>query len=235
MMPLPLFRVRTVAVGNLMLLILGANAIAMWYFTSLLLQNALGYSALGAGLGQTPAALMFLIVARSAAALLPRTGVRPLLLAGSSSLLAGFGWLAQADADSSYLTSVVGPTLLIAVGIGLIFPTLMAATTADVPADVAGTIGGVANTATQVGGSTGLAVLATIAAATTTTQGGGDSPATLAAGYDRVFLVAAGLGLCIAALSLLLPRHRCGTIFARTTSSASTATSTPTGPPGSAA
>jgi len=85
--------------------------------------------------------------------LLPRTGTRPLVLAGSGCFLAGFGWLAQAHANSGYLTSVLGPTLLIATGIGLTFPTLMAAATANVPDRDAGIIGGLANTATQVGGS----------------------------------------------------------------------------------
>ncbi|MDQ3716942.1 MAG: hypothetical protein M3381_13165 [Actinomycetota bacterium] len=47
----------------------------MWYFTSLFLQNVLGFSALGAELGQTPAAVTFVVIARSAATLLPRTGV----------------------------------------------------------------------------------------------------------------------------------------------------------------
>lgn len=211
MMPLRLFRIRGVAVGNVMLLLFGGIAIAMWYFTSLFLQNALGYSALRAGLGQTPAAVTFMVIARLAAALLPRTGVRLLVLAGCGCFLAGFGWLSQAHADSGYLTSVLGPTLLIAVGIGLTFPTLMAATTADVPGGDAGTIGGLANTASQVGGSVGLAVLATAASARAATETGGSSPAAaLAAGYDRVFLMAAGLGLAIAMVSLLLPRHRRG-------------------------
>jgi hypothetical protein len=209
MMPLRLFSIRGVAIGNVMLLLFGGIAIAMWYFTSLFLQNALGYSALGAGLGQTPAAVTFMVIARSAAASLPRTGVRPLLLAGSGCFVAGFGWLAQADADSGYVTSVLGPTLLIAVGIGLTFPTLMAAATADVPAGDAGIIGGLANTASQVGGSIGLAVLATAASARARTgAGGGGSPAALATGYDLVFLMAAGLGLAIAVVSLLLPQER---------------------------
>jgi EmrB/QacA subfamily drug resistance transporter len=209
MMPLRLFSIRGVAVGNVMLLLFGGIAIAMWYFTSLFLQNALGYSALGAGLGQTPAAVTFMVIARSAAASLPRTGVRPLLLAGSGCFLAGFGWLAQADADSGYVTGVLGPTLLIAVGIGLTFPSLMAAATADVPAGDAGIIGGLANTASQVGGSIGLAVLATAASARAGTgAGGGGSPAALATGYDLVFLMAAGLGLAIAVVSLLLPQER---------------------------
>jgi MFS family permease len=91
---------------------------------------------------------------------------------------------------------------VIAVGIGLAFPTLMAAATADVPASDAGIVGGVANTASQAGGSIGLAVLATAAA----TGADGSSPAALADGYDLVFLIAAGLALTIALLTLLLPR-----------------------------
>ncbi|MFG3701725.1 MFS transporter [Micromonospora sp. NPDC047620] len=207
MMPLRLFSIRGVAVGNVMLLLLGGIAIAMWYFTSLFLQNALGYSALQTGLGQTPAAVTFVVIARMAATLLPRTDVRPLVLAGCACLAAGFGWLAQAHADSGYVTSVLGPTLLIAVGIGLTFPTLMAAATADVPEGDAGTIGGLANTASQVGGSVSLAVFATAASARAATEAGGSSPAALAAGYDLVFLMAVGLGLAIAAVSLLLPKH----------------------------
>lgn len=209
MLPLRLFRIRGVAVGGGMLLLFGGIAIAMWYFTSLFMQNVLGYSALEAGLGQTPAAVMFMVIAQGASAVLPRTGVRNLVLAGCACFLAGFGWLAQADADSGYVTSVLGPTLLIAVGIGLTFPTLMAAATADVPEGDAGIIGGLANTASQVGGSTALAVLATTAGARTAMEAGGSSPAAaLAAGYDLVFLMAAGLGLAIATVSLLLPRHR---------------------------
>lgn len=213
MMPLRLFRIRGVAVGNVMLLLFGGIAIAMWYFTSLFLQNVLGYSALQAGLGQTPAARTFVVIARWAAALLPRTGVRPLVLVACGCFLAGFGWLAQAGADSGYVTSVLGPTLLIAVGIGLTFPSLMAAATADVPEGNAGVIGGLANTAVQVGQSVGLAVLATAASASAiAATAAGELPpaAALAAGYDLVFLMAAGLGLAIAVVSLLLPWHRRG-------------------------
>jgi len=203
MMPLRLFRIRSVAVGNAMLLLFGAVAIAMWYFTSLLLQNVFGWSALEAGLGQTPAAVAFVVVARVAAALLPRTGVRNLVVAGCGSLVAGFGWLAQADVGTGYAAGVLGPTLLIAVGIGLTFPTLVAAATAGVPEGDAGITGGVASAASQAGGSVGLAVLATVA-------GGGAEAATVAAGYDRVFLVAAGLGVAIAALCLVVPRAQAG-------------------------
>jgi EmrB/QacA subfamily drug resistance transporter len=208
LMPLRLFRIRGVAVGNGMLLLFGGIAIAMWYFTSLFLQDVLGYGALRAGLGQTPAAVTFMVVARGTAALLPRSGVRPLVLSGCGCFLAGFGWLARAHADSGYLTGFLGPTLLVAIGIGLTFPTLMAAATADVPEGEAGIIGGLANTAGQLGGSLALAVLATAASTRATAHSHGSTASSLAAGYDLVFLVAAGIGLAIALVSLLLPRQR---------------------------
>lgn len=196
--PPRLFRVPGVAAGSAALVVFGAIAIAMWYFTSLFLQDVLGYSALKAGLGLTPAAVVFMVVARRAGTLLPRSGARSLVAAGSAGFVAGFGWLAQAGAGAGYLTAVLGPTLLVASGIGLTFPTLMAATTARVPEGDAGVAGGLAATAQQVGGSIGLAALTTVA-------GTGASVAGLAAGYGRVFLVAAGLALVVAALALLLP------------------------------
>ncbi|MEV5961982.1 MFS transporter [Kribbella sp. NPDC051952] len=203
MMPLRLFGIRRVAVGTAMLLLFGGIAIAMWYFTSLFLQNVLNYSALRAGLGQTPAAVMFVVVARIAAALLSRTGVRPLMVVGCGGFVAGFGWLSQAAAGSGYVTSVLGPTLLIAAGIGLTFPTLMATVTSDVPEGDAGIIGGLSTTASQVGGSVGLAALTTVAGGRIGTRSSAEA---LAAGYDLVFVVAAALGLALAVVSTLLPK-----------------------------
>ncbi|MER6514203.1 MFS transporter [Nonomuraea sp. NPDC001636] len=200
MLPLRLLRIRGVAVGNGMLLLFGGITIAMWYFTSLFLQNVLGFSALLAGLGQTPAAVAFMLVARTSAALLPRAGARALTLGGGALFAAGFGWLSLAQAGSGYLTGVLGPTLLVAAGIGLTFPTLMAAATAEAPEGAAGVVGGLANTTSQVGSSIGLAVLATAA-------GTAGSPEALADGYGLVFLIAAGLGLALAAGGFLLPRR----------------------------
>jgi EmrB/QacA subfamily drug resistance transporter len=205
MVPLRLFRVRSVALGNGTLLLFGGITIAMWYFTSLFLQNVLGYSALRSGLGQTPAAVTFVVVARLGSSLVPRAGVRSLMLSGCACLLAGFGWLTRAGAGSGYLTGVLGPTLLVAVGIGLVFPTLMAVATGEAPEGDAGIVGGLANTTAQTGGAVGLAVFATVASTRTRMEAGAHSPATaLAAGYDLVFLAAAGLGLAIAIVSMPL-------------------------------
>jgi EmrB/QacA subfamily drug resistance transporter len=190
MLPLRLFGSRRVTVGSVMLVLFGAVTIAMWYFTSLHLQDVLGYSALRAGLGQTPAAVAFVVVARMASALQPRVGERQLIVAGSVLFLAGFGWLSQAGAG--YVGSVLLPMLLVAAGIGLTFPTLMATVTTAVPDQDAGVVGGLANAASLVGSSVGVAALTTVA--------GGASD------YDSVFLVAAALGPAIALVSSLLPR-----------------------------
>jgi hypothetical protein len=205
MLPLRLFRIRSVAVASGMLLLFGGIAIAMWYFTSLFMQDALGYSALAAGLGQTPAAVLFVVVARFAAGMLSRVGARKLLLAGCACLVVGFGWLAQAGADSSYLANLLGPTVLIAFGIGLTFPTLMAVATVEAPHGEAGIVGGIATTASQVGASVGLAILATAASARATAEHAGTSGGPLELGYDVVSWTAAGLALAIALLTVLLP------------------------------
>jgi EmrB/QacA subfamily drug resistance transporter len=205
MMPLRLFENRGVAVGSGLLLLFGGIATAMWFFSSLFMQNVLGYSALDAGLGQTPAAAAFVVVARFTVGWLPRTGVRPPVLAGCACFVIGFGWLSQAGAGSHYVAGVLGPTLLVAIGIGLVFPTLMAAATADVPPDEAGIVGGLATTASQVGGSIALAVYATAAAARTATHdSASSSPTALAAGYALVFGLAVGVALAMAAVSVLL-------------------------------
>lgn len=208
MVPLRLFRIRNVAVGDGMLLLFGGIAIAMWFFSSIFMQTALGYTAFEAGLGQTPAAVMFVVVARFAAGWLPRTGVQPLLLAGCACFVAGFGWFSLADADSQYLAAVLGPTLLVSIGIGLVFPTLMASATADVPAGDAGIVGGLANTASQVGGSIALAIYSTVAATRTAAHDSPGSPEALASGYRLVFIMAVVVALGIAAVSQLLPKRQ---------------------------
>jgi len=208
MLPLRLFRIRSVAVASGMLLLFGGVAIAMWYFTSLFMQDALGYSAFQSGMGQTPAAVLFVVVARFAAGLLPRLGARKLLLAGCALLAAGFGWLSQADAGSSYLGNILGPTVLIACGIGLTFPTLMAVATIEAARGEAGIIGGIATTASQVGGAVGLAVLATVATARGKAAHAHMPGSPLGLSYSSVFWMAVGLALAIALLTVLLPARR---------------------------
>lgn len=125
---------------------------------------------------------------------------------GCALLVAGFAWLARTGAGDTYLQGVLGPTLLVAAGIGLVFPTLIAAATLDVETE-AGTVAGLANTSIQIGGSVGLALLATTSATVAGPVTDHLAIADLAAGYDQVFLAAAVTGMALAALSRLLVKR----------------------------
>src|SRR5580700_1323735 len=192
-------------------LLVGAAFFSMWYFLSLYLQNVLGFSALKTGLAFLPMGVTIIIGAQASSRILPRTGVRPLLLTGTVVAACGFAWLSAISPDSSYWTHVFGPGCLIALALGLLFTPLAAAATAGVAFTDAGLASGVLNTSRQIGGSLGLAVLATIATdrahAVLAANHGGVSAA-LNAGYSRAFVVAAGLSIASALAAVIVPTIR---------------------------
>jgi MFS family permease len=205
--------------------LVGAAFFAMWYFLSLYLQNVLGYSALRAGMAFLPMAVAIIIGAQVSSRLMPRTGTRPLLLAGTLLATAGFAWLSRIAPGASYWQHVFGPGCLIALALGLLFTPLAAAATAGVPLSEAGLASGVLNTSRQIGGSLGLAVLATIATDRTKAilagaagghagaAGPGAQPsaavaAALNGGYARAFGVAAALTLAAFLASFVVPAIR---------------------------
>jgi MFS family permease len=197
----------------------------MWYFLSLYLQNVLGYSALRAGMAFLPMALTIIIGAQVSSRLMPRIGVRPLLLAGTILATAGFAWLSRIAPGASYWQHVFGPGCIIALALGLLFTPLAAAATAGVSFSEAGLASGVLNTSRQIGGSLGLAVLATIATDRTqamlTSAAGGHGaaaglstqhPASVGAalndGYARAFEVAAAMTLAAFLAAFVVPAIR---------------------------
>jgi EmrB/QacA subfamily drug resistance transporter len=163
LVPFRLFAARSVAGANVMMLLAGAAFFSMWYFLSLYFQDVLGYSALRAGLAFIPMALAIIIGAQASPRLLPRTGLRPLLAAGMLLAACGFAWLGRVPAHSSYLSHVFGPSCVVALALGLLFTPLASAATTGVPLSQAGLASGVLNTSRQIGGSIGLAALATAA------------------------------------------------------------------------
>lgn len=208
-----LFRSRSVSGANLVMFLVGAAFFSMWYFLSLYLQNVLGYSALKTGLAFLPMGVTIIIGAQASSRIMPHTGVRPLLLTGTVLAACGFAWLSAISPDSSYWAHVFGPGCLIALALGTLFTPLAAAATAGVAFTDAGLASGVLNTSRQIGGSLGLAVLATIAtdrahAALTAGHGSVSVPAALNAGYSRAFVVAAGLSIAAALAAVIVPANR---------------------------
>ncbi|HEY2442547.1 MAG TPA: MFS transporter [Streptosporangiaceae bacterium] len=205
LVPLEIFRSRSVSGANAVMFLIGAAFFSMWYFLSLYLQNVLGYSALRAGMAFVPMAVTIIIGAQASSRLLRRVGVRPLLMGGTLLAAAGFAWISRIEPHPSYWARVFGPGCVIALALGLLFTPLAAAATAGVPVSQAGLASGVLNTARQVGGSLGLAILATIAIDRTAAMLGAGRAAALTAGYARAFELAAAACLLAFAASLTVP------------------------------
>jgi len=210
LVPLRLFRSRSVSGSNIVMFLVGAAFFSMWYFLSLYMQNVLGFSALRTGMAFVPMALAIVVGAQTSSRLLSRTGVRPLLFVGTLLATVGFLWLSQIQATSGYWNAVFGPGTAIALALGLLFTPLAHAATAGVDQREAGLASGVLNTSRQVGGSIGLAALATVATAQAkavlTSHTVSSVDAALAHGYARAFTVAAALTLVAFVAAFIVPR-----------------------------
>ncbi|MGW3911343.1 MFS transporter [Streptomyces sp. NPDC005070] len=204
LMPLKLLRLRSVASANAAMFVSGSAMFCMWFFMTLYAQNVLGYSPLGAGLALVPSSLAVVIGSKSAPRLMPVVGARNVAVLGTLLAAAGFGWQSTMTADGPYVTAIMLPGVLMMAGAGLAATPLAAiATSGAVPED-AGVVSGLVNTSRVMGGSLGLAVMSTIAAART---GGSVAGEALTAGYALAFRVSGVMLLAGAVLMFVwLPR-----------------------------
>jgi EmrB/QacA subfamily drug resistance transporter len=206
LVPLRLFRSRAVSSANVAIFINGLAMLAMWYFLSLYTQNVLAYTPLQAGFALIPHSLAIVLGSKVAPFLMARMGDRHVAVAGCALAGLGYVWQGTMDADGSYVTTLLGPGVLMALGAGLAATPLATIATATGGPDEAGLLSGLFGTSRTMGGALGLAVLSTVAAARTD---GRDDPASLAAGYGLAFHVGSGL-LAASLLFMLvtLPRTR---------------------------
>jgi EmrB/QacA subfamily drug resistance transporter len=213
LMPFSIFRLRTVRGADIVALLIGMALFSMFYFVSLYMQQVLHFSALKAGLSYLPLAVGIIVSAGGASALVTRFGFKPVLVAGLALIAAGLLWFSRVRAGGSFAADVLGPSILAAFGLGLSFvPVTIAAVTGTRPEE-AGLASGLVNTAQQVGGALGLAILATIANSRTKDllQHGGaghNRAAALSDGFGRAFLTGAGFAVVGAALAILLISSR---------------------------
>ncbi|KQV15370.1 MULTISPECIES: MFS transporter [unclassified Kitasatospora] len=207
LLPPRLLRTGSVGSANLLMALLGAVWIGLFFFLPLYQQQVLGDGPLQAGLSQLPLAAANIIGSSLAPRIARRLGPTPTLAGGLALLAGGFAWLSGISAHGSFAADVLGPTLVIGLGLGIAFVQLTAAAVAGVPGADAGLVGGLVNTTRQIGGAVGLAVLATLAASRTAAYGIGHPYAVaLTEGYRTVFLLSAGVAAVAAVLSPLLTR-----------------------------
>jgi EmrB/QacA subfamily drug resistance transporter len=212
LVPMRIFHSRTLTAANLVVFTLGASVFAMWYFVSLYLQQVLGYSPIRAGLSFVPMTGAIVVASTFAGRNAERIGPGRLLTAGMSLITVGMLLFTRISADGSWASDVLLSGVVSTTGIGLAFVPATITAVAGVARSDSGLAGGLVNTSRQMGGSLGLAILATLA--TQRTQdlaGNGPIDANdVVAGFHRAFVVGAGfaaVGALIALLLLVRVRH----------------------------
>jgi EmrB/QacA subfamily drug resistance transporter len=215
LMPLRIYRSRTLTTANLIVLLIGAATFAMWFFLSLYLQQVLGYSPIKAGLAFLPMTLSIAVGAAFASRIVARIGAKRLLIVGMVLQTAGLLWFTDLTTSGGYLSEILVPSLLVAIGIGLAFIPATISAVAGVDSHEAGLASAIVNTARLFGGALGLAILAALATSDTNTDlhslgaAAAHSPhavkTALTSGFRLAFLIAgafAGVGALIATFGL---------------------------------
>ena len=194
LIPLRLFRSRNVSGANVIQALTVAGMFGLFFLGSLYLEKVLGYDPLEIGLAFLPTTLIMGVLSfRYTEPLITRFGARKALLTGLVLVTIGLALFTQAPVDGSYVANVLPPLVLLGIGIGVSFPSLMTIAMSGATREDAGLASGLVNTTAQVGGALGLAVLATLS--TTRSNNliaeGQSKAAALTSGYHLAFLIGA--------------------------------------------
>jgi EmrB/QacA subfamily drug resistance transporter len=195
LLPLTMFRSRTLTMANVVQFLLIAGMFGLLYFGTLYLQNVLGYSSVQAGLGFVPIAVVIAAVSLGLSArIIGRLGGRTVLLAGLALVALAFAMLTFARVDGTYAVDFLPASLVMGLGFGLVAPAAMGLGMAAVQPEQSGVASGLFNTTQQIGGAVGLAVLSAIASARTDIliSQGMSQPAALNGAYHATYITAAG-------------------------------------------
>jgi EmrB/QacA subfamily drug resistance transporter len=211
LMPLRIYRSRTLSAANVTVVLVGAATFGMWFFLTLYLQQVLGYSPLKAGFSFLPMTICIIAGSTIASRSVQRIGPKRLLVAGMISQALGLLLFTRLPVHGSYVSDVLLGSLLIAIGIGFAFVTGTIAAVAGVEPREAGLASGLVNTSRMFGGALGLAILATIAASRTSSDlhhAGTTAQAALTSGFHLAFAIGAGFAVVGALVALIgLPRR----------------------------
>jgi EmrB/QacA subfamily drug resistance transporter len=212
LMPLSIFSNRNRSASFAMMLCIGIALFSMFYFLTQFLQNIQGWSAVKTGVGFLPMTAGIIVAAGLTSRFVGRTGIRLPLIVGPAMTVVGMLWISRITPTTSYL-EILGPLVIIALGMGFVFVPLTLTAVSGVEANEAGLASALLNTMQQVGGALGLAVLATVAIdASNARLHSLHSSSTAASniatthGYTTAFLVSAGVALASLLVSVLVIR-----------------------------
>jgi MFS family permease len=219
LLPLSIFRLRTVAGANLAGLLLGASFFAFIFVGTLYMQQVLHYSALQSGLAWLAASLTSIALAGLSQALVTRGGAKLVMAIGMTMIGVGAIWATQVPVHGHFLANLAGPMVVAGAGTAFAFIPISIAALAGVPQEQAGLASGLLNTSQQLGGAIGIAIASSIAASHTQTllHAGHSAPAALTGGFQAALWVLGGIGLlAIPAIFALIRSDAVSTAAAET-------------------
>jgi EmrB/QacA subfamily drug resistance transporter len=228
LLPLRLMRSRDRTGAFLISLCIGTAAMGMFFFLTVFIQQVWGYSPLRSGLAYLPYVPAILVMTMVAQRGVSRIGARPLLIAGTGIAACGMFWLSRITEHSSYVDGMLGPTLVLGAGLGLVFAPMSLVILNHVDVGDAGAASTLPSVGQQVGGSIGLAVVGTVAWSTVASHlrsataaaavhvSGAEAAAlrtqsyhqALATGFSRGFVVSAGIIALATIIALAVVRVR---------------------------
>ncbi|MFE9425526.1 MFS transporter [Kitasatospora sp. NPDC006697] len=205
LLPLELLRDRARTGAYLNMLLIPLAMFPSFFLLTLLFQDVMHFSAVRTGLAFLPMTLVLFATVRLMPRLLPRTGTRPVLVAGALLLLLGALWLTRFPEHADYWAWVFGPLVLIGLGGGMSFMPMSVLVLTGVAPARSGSAAGLLQTLQWTGGTIGTSVLVTVFSTAGRHAGGGPEHR-LVHGMDAAFAVASGVAAAALLVALLVIR-----------------------------
>jgi EmrB/QacA subfamily drug resistance transporter len=208
LVPLALFRIRSLATANGLGVLMAGGMFAYFFFSALYMQEILDYTPLEVGLAYLPSMVIWGAASLYSDRFVMRLGIVPPLVGGLALMAVGLALFARAPVDGDVMTDIIPASLAIGLGAGIAFNPILLAAMSGVGSAEFGLASGVVNTAFMMGGALGLAVLAAVSTSRTDALAGseGGHIAALNGGYHLAFLIGALFVVAAAALGGLLLR-----------------------------
>ncbi|MEN0012232.1 MAG: MFS transporter [Solirubrobacteraceae bacterium] len=213
---LGIFRVRTLVTANGIMLFTVSGMFAMFFFTTLYLQQVLNYSPIKAGLAFLPFTVGIMVGSGLAEVAIKRIGMRVSIVSGLSLAAIALVLMLRIEVDGNYLTQMFPAMVVLALGVGLVFVPLTLLATSGIEGEDQGLASGLFNTSQQFGGALGLALLSTFAASQTTSKlesfgaaaTARDHLTALVSGYHVAYGIGAVLMAVAAGIAFVLVRGK---------------------------
>jgi MFS family permease len=220
LLPLSIFRLRTLAGANVAGLLLGSSFFAFVFVGTLYMQQVLRYSALQSGVAWLAASLTSVALAGLSQWLVTRGGAKIVMAIGMTLIGAGVIWATQVPVEGHFLANLAGPFAVSGAGTAFAFIPISIGALAGVAEHRAGLASGLLNTSQQLGGAIGIAIASSIAASHTKAllDSGHSMHVALTGGFQHAFWVLGAIGLlAVPAILALVRRDELSEAVAKTT------------------